>query len=85
MSRKISKNSSVEGGDNLVLDNIKILCKENKISIASLEQRLGIGNGTIGRWDKSSPTTDKIKAVADYFGCTIDDLLSEQHNKTAVR
>lgn len=69
----------------MVLENIKSLCKENKISVASLEQKLGIGNGTIGRWDKSSPTTDKIKAVADYFGCTIDDLLSENHIKKTVR
>lgn len=36
-----------------------------------------IGNGVIARWETSSPTVEKLKAVADYFGVTIDCLLSD--------
>ena len=52
------------------------MCVKKGISIAKLEKETGIGNGTIGRWDKSSPTVEKIKKVADYFGVSVDALIS---------
>lgn len=61
----------------MIVKNISTLCKENKISIARLEKELGIGNGTIGRWEKSSPTVENLKKVADYFGVTVNDLISQ--------
>lgn len=63
----------------MVLENINKLCKEKGISIRKLERTLGIGNGTVGGWDKYSPTLATVKAVADYFGVTIDSLVNEQH------
>ena len=36
---------------------------------------------TIVRWDKSSPTTDKLQKVADYFGVSIDYLLGRELNE----
>lgn len=63
----------------MVLENIHKLCKEKGISICKLERTLGIGNGTVGGWDKSSPTLANVKAIADYFGVTIDSLVNEQH------
>lgn len=65
----------------MVLGNITKLCKEKKISIAKLERDTGISNGTIGRWEKSSPTVENLKKVADYFGCTIDELISNAPKK----
>lgn len=61
----------------MIYKKISTLCKENKISIARLEKELGIGNGTIGRWEKSSPTVENLKKVADYFGVTVNDLISQ--------
>ena len=61
----------------MVLENIQRLCKENGISIARLERETGIGNGTISHWDTSSPKIVNVKAVADYFGVTLDDLMKE--------
>ena len=58
-----------------LLDKIKHLCNEKGETLASLERKLGFGNGTIGRWDKASPTVERLTKVADFFGVGIDYLL----------
>ena len=60
----------------MIYKNIVFLCKEKGISIAKLEKEAGIGNGTIGRWEKSSPNVDNLKKVADHFGVTLDSLIA---------
>jgi transcriptional regulator with XRE-family HTH domain len=62
----------------MILENITRLCKENGVSIARLERETGMGNGTISRWGNASPTIGNVKAVADFFGVTIDQLLEEK-------
>lgn len=59
----------------MVLENITRLCKENNVSIARLERDTEIGNGTISRWETSSPTLENAKKVADYFNVSVDDLI----------
>lgn len=61
----------------MVLDKIRVLCDERKISIAKLEKETGIGNGTISRWDISSPTVTSLKKVANYFEIAMGELLDE--------
>lgn len=61
----------------VVYKNISELCNQRNISIAKLEREVGVGNGTIGRWEKSSPTVENLKKVADYFGVTVNDLISQ--------
>lgn len=61
----------------MIFTNVSRLCKDRGISIARLERDLGIGNATIRNWNVSSPTVDKLKLVADYFGVTLDELLAE--------
>ena len=53
---------------------IKKLCEERKISVNSLEKMTGIGRGNIGRWDRVSPSFDKVVAVADALGISLDEL-----------
>ena len=60
----------------MLLENIRRLCSKKPVSIAKLERATGIGNGTIRRWDKSSPSIENVQKVADYFGVTVNDLLS---------
>lgn len=62
----------------MLLENVAKKCKEAGVSIARLERETGIGNGTIGRWGTASATVENVKKVADYFGCTVDDLLKEE-------
>lgn len=59
----------------MILQKIETLCEQKGISIAKLESDCGIGNGTIGRWDKSSPTVKNIQKIATYFGVGIETLL----------
>lgn len=58
----------------ILLSNIKELCKSNHISVADLEKGLGIGAGTISRWNKANPSFDKITAIAKHFKISIDEL-----------
>lgn len=57
-----------------IKDVIKQLAKESGTNMTKLEQELGFGNGTILKWDKASPSIDKLQAVADYFNVSIDYL-----------
>lgn len=60
----------------MILQRIKDLCEERKISIAKLEEAAGLGNATIRKWEKSYPRADKLKAVADVLGVSLDYLVS---------
>lgn len=68
----------------MVFQNVCRLCRKKNISIAKLEREVGIGNGTIGKWDKSSPTAEKLKRVADYFGVSVDSLLTAREEMENV-
>lgn len=67
-----------------LLANIRNLCKNNGVTIVALEKHLGIGAGTISRWNKANPSFDKIVAIADYFHVSIDQLAGRSvREKTA--
>lgn len=59
----------------MVLKKIEKLAKENNISIGALEKKLGFGNATIRSWGKCSPSIEKLKKVADYFGVSVEYFL----------
>ena len=65
-------------------DRIKELADKENLSLPALESKLGFGNGTITKWDKSTPNADKLNAVAQHFNVTMDYLLNgsskEQQN-----
>lgn len=44
-------------------------------SLQSLEKELNFGNGTIARWDKNSPSADKLILVASKLNVTVDYIL----------
>ncbi|MGG5358875.1 MULTISPECIES: helix-turn-helix domain-containing protein [unclassified Enterococcus] len=64
---------------------IKNLAKTNKISIAELERKLNLSNGSISKWSKNSPNTEPIAKVADYFDVSIDFLLGRENNEEKKR
>lgn len=59
-----------------MLQNIIRLCKERNISLAELERQAGINQKSIYRWDENTPSVDKVKKVADFFGITMEELLT---------
>lgn len=56
-------------------DIIKELCKENDMTLARLERELNFGNGTIVK-SSSKMSSDRLKAVADYFGVAMEYLMT---------
>ena len=58
-----------------MFDRIKLLCKQNGISIAALERKLHFANGSIAKTDNKTQI-GRIKAIADFFGVTIEYLMT---------
>lgn len=58
-----------------LVDRIRTLANQRDMSLPQLEVELGLGNGTISRWRSSSPNTDKLQRIADYFNVSMDYLL----------
>ena len=61
-----------------IVDRIRSLANAQGLSLPNLEMRLNLGNGTISRWSKSSPNSDKLLRVADYFHVPVDYLLGRE-------
>lgn len=60
--------------NDILLSKIRELCKKNNITVAHLEKKMGMGAGTISRWNKANPSFDKIISIAKYFKVSIDYL-----------
>lgn len=69
----------------MLYQNIVSLCNERQISIARLERDLGFGNATIRTWRTSSPSVDRVLLVANYFGVSVDSLVSVSSDIPAVQ
>lgn len=69
--------------DNIYL-RIKKLCDAKNISIATMEQDLKFSKSSISRWPDHSPSIEKVIAVADYLGVSIDYLLGRNDKAPAL-
>lgn len=58
-----------------LLMRIKSLCVTHGTSIPKVEKACNFGNRAIYKWGTISPSIDKVVAVADYFGISIDELM----------
>ena len=58
----------------LLIENIRKLCQEHKVSISQLERDLYMSPGLISRWSKNTPTLDRIIDIAEYFGVSLDTI-----------
>lgn len=67
-----------------IRDRIRELANQKGLSLPALEAELGFGNGTIVKWDKASPNSDKLAKVADYFNVSLDYLLGRDSARSAV-
>ncbi len=62
----------------MLFEKVTTLCKNKKITIAKLERECTMGNGTVRGWKNSSSSVENLKKVADYFGITVDELLTTE-------
>ena len=58
-----------------IYKNVKTKCRYANRTITSVETELGFPRGSIYKWDEHPPGINKVKAVADTLGCTIDELV----------
>jgi len=58
----------------MILYNITKLLGDK--TFAEMERELGFGNGTIRRWEGSSPSVDKVQKVSEYLGVSVEYLLT---------
>ncbi|MGC6569632.1 helix-turn-helix domain-containing protein [Streptococcus sp. VTCC 12886] len=63
-----------------ILDKIKVLANEQALTLAELERKLDFSNGSLRKWETSTPSSDKIEKVADYFNVSTDYLLGRTDN-----
>ena len=64
-----------------IVQRIRTLAQEKDLTLAQIERALDFGNGTIARWDKSSPAVEKVDKVAKYFNVSFDYLLGISERK----
>lgn len=55
-------------------DKLRELCKEKGVSFRKVESDLGFGAGYLSKLDKSSPKSENLKLLSDYFGISYDAL-----------
>ena len=58
-----------------LFERIKETAKERGISLTALSVESGLGDKTIYKWKDKEPSANRIKAVADTLGVSVDYLL----------
>lgn len=77
----------------LLVNNIRVLCETNKMSVSDLEHQLGLSAGYISRcYSKSKRMSiDVVIAISEKFKVAIDDLLyvemesAKDHYKNLIK
>lgn len=64
----------------MLADKIRAMCESRGKAIGTVEAACGLSFGAISKWNVSSPTVKNLKAVADYFQVTVDELLREDND-----
>ena len=66
-------------------ENFEITCTRNKIKPNQLAKVLNISSGTITAWKKGTPpNSERLEAIADYFGVSTDYLLGRSSADPAL-
>lgn len=74
--RPIGKSENGSCGQKKIYGKIKSMCRERGIRMYDFARDVGISKTTLGKWDTSEPGLWKLKKVADYFGISLDELIS---------
>ena len=62
----------------MFFDKVKSLAAEKGMSYNKLEMEAGLTRNSIYKWASSTPSVDKVAAVAKVLGVTIDELMKEE-------
>lgn len=61
----------------MIYDKIKEIASEKGISIYRIEKDLDLGNGSISKWNNSSPSATTLNSIANYLNVRLEQLLEE--------
>lgn len=67
----------------IVVSSIKRLCKSNNITVGELEKTIGLSQGLVSKWLKTTPSLDKIIDIADYFHVPLDEVIGRNQFDTS--
>jgi transcriptional regulator with XRE-family HTH domain len=59
-----------------IVERIRTEGAKKNLSISSIEKMAGISNGTISKWDKSTPSSDKLYKVSTLLNCSMEYLFA---------
>lgn len=60
----------------MIYDKVVTLCEQNNMSIAALEKKAEIGNGTIRNWNGTNkPSYRSLEKIATVFNVDVKDLI----------
>lgn len=63
-------------------EKVQKLCSEHKKTLKEFEIESGVGLNQTAKWDKTSPSIDKIVKAANYFNVSLDYLCGLTDKKT---
>ena len=67
-----------------MVDRIKALCKAHKTNFFNLEKSLGFANGSIAKTKIEKVSAIRVKALADYFGVSMEYLMTGVRSNPAA-
>lgn len=67
------------------IERIRMICKEKKIPVASLEKALGYSNGYLNPKKARDVSGSRLVEIAEYLGVSVSQLLGEENEKTALQ
>lgn len=61
----------------MLYDKIKEVAQTRNVSIYRIERDLKFSNGSLRKWNNSTPSVTSLKKVANYLDVTLDELLED--------
>lgn len=62
----------------MLVDRLKSICEKRATTFAQVERAVGLGNGVISGWKTHSPQVNKLKAVTDFLGVSLDEVMRDE-------
>ena len=62
-------------------ERVKQLCKEKGVSMNAAESEIGLAKGYISKLDNSNPNQKTLQKIADYFGVSVDYLMTGEEKE----
>lgn len=59
-----------------IVTRVQEIAEKNHTTIKAIEREVGIANGSIRRWDESSPSCEKARKVAEYLNISLEWLIT---------